>query len=302
MIHTLTKYRREIIFVFLAIGIQCVEAIVGSRFGEDYSNMSNCALIITGVCAVVFWLWTPSKLREPWLGLGLSDSIGKHLGIGLLMAVVYYSFSVILPWCLGILTIETNLHGILSTEALPLGGIRSGFFILFIWFVFGIVNALCGEELAFRGYLFGNLEKKSGFGMAVVWSTVVFVVWHLPSWVILDGRLEKPATLMLDAFWLALGTVALCLVFASTRGLYAVSLYHVIVHIKSHVLLCRIDRLTSENISNFFYVYWVNNAILADVFNLAAMIGLISFGLWLRSRRDIAKDHVFRCDAVNFMK
>lgn len=57
----------------------------------------------------------------------------------------------------------------------------------YIWFNF-IVGSPLVEELFFRGVLFRELDSYWGRWLAILVSSIVFALFHLPQWLFLDGQ------------------------------------------------------------------------------------------------------------------
>ena len=293
------KYSNEIAFIVCATAIEVVVAVIlRAREGDAASwDLANVSLLGTGLCALVAWRRNPRRFREPWLGLRLDDALSRNLGIGLVLVAAYFCLALVLPICLGIIAVRPDPTGMLPYEEM-LGAVRISLFMSVPVACVLFVNALCGEELAFRGYLFGSIERKAGFGTAVICNALLFMAWHVPYFVLVEGGPACPMVLTARLLWLGVGAVAMCFVFAGTRSLYSVAVFHVIVDLKSHLWLRRYDAAVSSDEGRFF-VYDVHKPIAFSVMQLAALtcLLLLSMAIWRRGRRSLA--HTGRVESAS---
>lgn len=156
--------------------------------------------IIYGLSIVVaIWLpWRVKKYkttrddmgltgRPSWLDVGLTPVV--MIGYMLLSGIVISVLSSILP-------IDANQDQVLPVDSSML--MATWQYILA--FVMLVVLAPVGEELLFRGYLYGKLRKKAPIWIAVVMTSLTFGVAHL--WTGGDGPLQW--AVMIDTFVLSL--------------------------------------------------------------------------------------------------
>lgn len=174
--------------------------------------------------ACAFALWTVRDVHgQPLAALGLRASATRNLLVVLVLYVLSFSplEVVYLLWTSGLEQIfglsqsdqqpvelfrETIASGDLGSVLLLLGG--------------GLIVAPVGEEIIFRGFLFGLLRARWGFGPALVVSSAVFAVLH------------PPIFAMCPIFFVG---ALLCYVYERTGSLYSAITYHLVFNAASFV-------------------------------------------------------------------
>jgi uncharacterized protein len=119
--------------------------------------------------AIVYWLGKRKKSPiTSSLGFQLNPFV-KQILIGIGIFAITISF-VIIPL----------LAGVDKTEVLNFKA-RSPM-ILTYYLIKAMIFAGIGEELVWRGYVYGRLKEITGVGMwAVVFSSILFGLWHFPN-------------------------------------------------------------------------------------------------------------------------
>lgn len=148
--------------------------LLGARLGFVLGQVSLGVLF-----AVVTVLWVRMRhgaWREP-LGLGRSPGVRDvGAGIGAGLAIFAVTTLLVAPLLFALLSLVTGepvvapQQEVLPERPLPLHLAITGVAV--------ILAAPVGEELFFRGFLFGSLRGRMGFGGAASISGAVFAVTH----------------------------------------------------------------------------------------------------------------------------
>lgn len=278
----LVKYRKEIAFFACIFALQMILPIYAKLYQtKEPPDSLNIILLVTGALAFLFWFFTPPKLRIPYMALWIRNHFVRDMGMGILLACIYYGIALLLPFLFGVIVIETNPNGM--QHILPqLSSIRTGIIIATVSLGVFFINSLCGEELAFRGFLFGTLEKKTSLRNAVIWNAIMFSAWHIPYFVVFKN--VDILSLILHLIWLGVGCIPVCLLFVTTRNLYTISLYHAIVNLKGQVLLEYGNLPAHEFSYRTFFCYDVTKPYCMVAFQILALLGQILFAAFIYSK------------------
>lgn len=134
---------------------------------EGLAWLLNVAvLFVLPVGSVVLWRHEGRALRD--LGLRLGDSWRRALVLGLLVGCVVPTACIALQWILGWITVQRNVW-IDSPGSLL---VTTAGFMLLVAFV---------EELAYRGFYLQCFCLRARFGAALVLSSLLFSLNHLPA-------------------------------------------------------------------------------------------------------------------------
>ncbi len=200
-------------------------------------NYLSVSIFVMGFAAVVLHKTFHSGR---FLDMGFRWNRNALIGLaaGLLFLVVTVCFNYLLPWGLKWLDFERSEASpglVEGVSPLVTGGIVFvlGTAILFMPCIFG-------EELAFRGYILPKMEEWLGPFKAVVVSSAVFGLWHLPAYfsVYSGGAAEEGwSSVLMMLLAHGISVVPLCILYLTTRELYGVSLYHSAVDVVQYCLV-----------------------------------------------------------------
>jgi hypothetical protein len=129
------------------------------------------ALISIGelIAIPVVWVFGPMRHGAGWRTLGFRGAQARHFlwGCGVLavMFLVNYLFSLILMQ-FGT-SIQPGIETVITGTDFPLWLIAAG-----------VLIGPLSEEILFRGFVFGGLETKYGWGKAALVSSLAFAVLH----------------------------------------------------------------------------------------------------------------------------
>jgi membrane protease YdiL (CAAX protease family) len=121
-------------------------------------------LLLIPIAIILFWR------RVPWSALGLKRFDPSNLAIGCGLLVVVYTIVIInnlIMVALGIITQADVISDLLGEIDSP--------------FLFAFVTAIVApftEELFFRGFLFKGLREKYGWVNALMFSSIIFALFH----------------------------------------------------------------------------------------------------------------------------
>ena len=184
-----------------------------SKISYHVSSLTGGMLLGGGLVASWIWLVVVFKLRQPLATLGFCRASVVNL-----FPVVLFSLFIIAPTLLcGILW--THLLQLLGREPVPQDLVLD--FSRALWWgdtlevslmvLNAVVLAPLWEELIFRGFFFGLLRSRWGTLAALVFSSLVFSVYHLN------------LTAFLPLFFVG---IALGYVYSRTRSIYFSILAH----------------------------------------------------------------------------
>ena len=167
-----------LIALIVLMGTFLSGVLLGTLLGRR-TGAVLAALAFEALLALVTVAWVRAR-QAPWrepLGVGarptfsdLAFGVGAGLGISVVVTTVV---APALFWLLSLITGEPVVPP--QQEVLPAN--PSGFHLA-ITGVSVIVAAPVGEELFFRGFLYGSLRARTGAGVAALVSSAVFAVTH----------------------------------------------------------------------------------------------------------------------------
>ena len=185
------------------------------------------ALIIMGVTAIVLQKWV-HRGRFVDMGFRLNRDALAGLGVGLAYTIVMLALSYGLLLGLNLIEVTANRGSSMLDQGSSLT--PAGLTSLVVSGILMFVLALFTEELAWRGYILPKLENLLGGLKAVIVSSILFGLWHIPVYYSIyaggaeeQGWLAVAKSAMLGS---GLAVVPLCILYLTTRELYGVSLSH----------------------------------------------------------------------------
>jgi membrane protease YdiL (CAAX protease family) len=276
------RYAWEALYCLILIGMQVAIALYGSLCDRQQAmQLLDVAILAGGALAVGFWCLMPSRFRSPALGLAFKPGMTRDLGAGVILACAYYVPSLFLPWLCGQVSFGVNPQG----AQYMLSGLNpgmAGLLVTLAGFCGFFLNKICGEELGFRGFLFGAMCRKAGLAPATVTNATVFAVWHIPFLVAFQECDAAAVTLRL--LWFGVGAVPICLLFAATNNLYAISLYHALVNLKEQILLQRVAT------GNALFAYTVSDPTLLILWQAVGLGCQVLVAVWFLSKEGAGRD------------
>ena len=227
-----------IAYIVIIFVLQAVSVLLTPFWAGIYLSF---AIVGMGLIAIFF-----EKVfhRGKFLDMGFRLNRNALIGVlvGSLFTVIVLGLAFWLPLQLGYVEIHIN-EEFPGSEAFLEG--ESPLAAIGIILAFGVpimmLACLFGEELAFRGYILPKLEQGTGPVRAVVFCSILFALWHLPAYfsIYKGGTAEEggwtSVALMLSAH--GVSVVPLCILYMTTRELYGVSLYHVLVDIFQYCIV-----------------------------------------------------------------
>lgn len=266
-----------IIFIF---ALQSLAVFFSPFAAQIYLSF---AIIAMGLTAILF-----QKLFHRAKFIDMGFRLNRNALIGIVLALLSTAIILLtafwLPLRLGLIDIRINedfpASETFTEGASPLVPIA---IILAVGVPLGLLACLFGEELAFRGYILPKFEERLGGLWAVILSSAVFAVWHLPAYfsIYKGGEAEEggwPAiALMLVGH--GVSVVPICILYMTTRELYGVSLYHTLVNTFQYSIV--MNPAFGETSKLAIYRSEVLNQTAVNVLGYAITIGSIPLMLGL---------------------
>ncbi len=220
-----------ILFLFI---LQIPAIFMSSDMAMVYSSIE---ILLIGVVAIILQKWI-HKDRFVDMGFRVNRNAFIGMGIGLLFTAVTFLYCMGLPCWLGLARIDTNPEALIVDPSVPPYLIMG--IILLAGGGLGMIFCLFGEELAFRGYLLLQFEKRLGLWKAILLNAVIFGLWHLPAYFTIyrGGAAEEgweTVGIMLAAH--GISVIPICILYLTTRELYGVSLYHSLVDVIQYAII-----------------------------------------------------------------
>lgn len=168
-------------------------------FPEPFANVYLRGLVRIGILLVPAYLFL-RKSGTPWLeGWYLRVNWQRGVIVGLVVSALFLSFTYFAQ------SREAELVWQLPVKADT-------------WFNW-IIGSPFAEEAWFRAVLFGELDRKYGLTYALLGSSLMFGLLHLPTWILLDGM---SASLIAQSFGnIVLYGLVFALLFRATGSLWA---------------------------------------------------------------------------------
>ncbi|MBY8983074.1 MAG: CPBP family intramembrane metalloprotease [Candidatus Lokiarchaeota archaeon] len=240
-------------------------------------------IISIGIIAII---WQKKLHKEKIIEMGFK--INKNILIGLFIGLIYFFIQNILiywlPIQLGLAEIEIN----------PILGTNLNLFLLVIQTV--VIHTLImfplglfGEELAWRGYILPKLEQATNTSKAIIFSGILFSLWHLPVFFSLylgGASTQGLIFLMLKLIEITIEVMAYNILYLKTRELYVVSLLHALEDVIVYYVIG--DSALGVRSEKAIYLINTQNEILYQIFILAIYILGTLFMLLLCK---LAKNH-----------
>lgn len=171
---------------------------------EPFANVYLRGLFRIGILLVPAYFFL-RKSGTPWLaGWYLRLNWQRGVLVGLVVAALFLSFSYVAQ------SREAGLVWQLPLKADT-------------WFNW-IIGSPFAEEVWFRAVLFGEINRKYGIFYALLGSSLMFGLLHLPTWIILDGM---SVSLVAQSFGnIVLYGLVFALLFRATGSLWAALVPH----------------------------------------------------------------------------
>lgn len=131
------------------------------------------------------------------------------------------------------------------------------FWLAAVAFIFQLLCVGISEELFFRGYLFGKLDKSIGFLKSAILSSIIFAFFHL-SWYLFPYYpfIDIPGLIYRLAYTGLFGFV-MCFIYKYSRSLIGPILLHGIFNTVGSAISLTGDLTTIESIfSTYTYFQW----------------------------------------------
>lgn len=211
------KKNKTLLLLYFLI---CLVFITLGSLTKD-PNLAQFFVLPVGIGALLFQKFLhKERIRD----LGFRGCSRKKIGESFLLPVILIG-SIFLLDCIFGLVREITLSGMenpfVKVEA-PMR-VRDLILIIAITAFLTFIAALITEELCFRGYLINRLAHLGSY-KALLISSALFSLWHIPSSVILLGSgIGKCAVYGVNLFLLG---ILLGWVFVESRSLLAPSLFH----------------------------------------------------------------------------
>lgn len=220
------------LYIAIIFILQAVSAFLTPFWAQIYLSL---AIVAMGLIAIFFQkVFHRGKFLDMGFRLNRNALIG--VAIGLLYPVIILGLAFWVPMRLGYVNIHINdqfpgSESFIEGESpLPVIAIILAFSVPLM-----LLGCLFGEELTWRGYILPKLEERWGAIWAIVLSSALFGLWHLPAYfsVYKGGTAEEGGWAAIAAMLLGHGVsvVPLCILYLTTRELYGVSLYHALVNV-----------------------------------------------------------------------
>lgn len=144
--------------------IGSVAVLVLSPVLEVATGSELAYIIVLPILIIILWLLTGLSMREVGVRWGTPGSYG----VSLVYPFVVMGMALLVVWMSG----NIRLENFSWNEA------GKDFLLMFAATVIGVIIT---EEGFFRGWLWGSLERlKHGPWIILVWTSVVFALWHIP--------------------------------------------------------------------------------------------------------------------------
>lgn len=215
------------LFVYLLIifALQAVSIVVAPAYAQLYLT---AAIVGMGMIAILFQkVIHKQKFVDMGFRLNRNALIGVGIGLTFTLAILLLHYWIPLKLGFWSLTVNPQLPAGEATFADALIIMAAGGAVMFL-------PVLFGEELAFRGYVLPKMAAAMGSVKAVLLSSAVFALWHLPAYfsVYRGGAAEGGwSAVGIMLFVHGISAIPLCILYLTTRDLYGVSLYHTLADV-----------------------------------------------------------------------
>ncbi len=169
----------------VALAALCTSIIVAVGFAAVGAGVGGTPLLLSAIAMQASFLgfslaWVTIRHRQGPAALGLRSAratrdlaLGAWIGAGLFAGVLF----AILPAIVGLWTVITGgppepiEQPILPVDPAPLHVVLGAAAV--------VIAAPLGEEVFFRGFLFGSLRGRMGFAPAAAISAAIFAIFHI---------------------------------------------------------------------------------------------------------------------------
>jgi membrane protease YdiL (CAAX protease family) len=200
-----TNIWRVVTFLVLTFGLSSIFWIKIVAGGEGIEPWLVPLMVCPGVSAILTKLIFDRNLR----GLGWKPGPAKWLGLAYLLPILYGAVVYGIVWLLGLGGFTTDVVAELVGPGLGMAGAPRGqlvgvftLFLATVVFLKALPGAF-GEELAWRGFLFPELERMTSFTTASLIGGVVWALWHLPLILLSDYNSTAPLGFQVAMFFIS---------------------------------------------------------------------------------------------------
>jgi membrane protease YdiL (CAAX protease family) len=137
----------------------------------SYFTLNLLLYILIVICPIILWLKLKDK-ANPLIYLKIIGNSKKGILIGTIISSIYI-----------ILLFTKNANNGLDSINFNLG---------LLWISVLLVGFL--EEIPFRGFILQKLENKMSFWKANLLTTIIFVSFHIPTWINSNTDIIKAGT------------------------------------------------------------------------------------------------------------
>jgi membrane protease YdiL (CAAX protease family) len=197
---------RIVTFLVLTFGLSSIFYVKIITGGEGIDPWVMPLMLCPGVSAIFTKLIFDRSLK----GLGWKPGPAKWLGLAYLLPILYGAVVYGFTWLIGLGGFTTDVVAETISTGLGMAGASRGQLVaVYMLFLATIVflKALpgtFGEELAWRGFLFPELHRKTSFTSASLIGGLVWALWHLPLILFSDYNSAAPRAFVVVMFFISI--------------------------------------------------------------------------------------------------
>lgn len=200
-----TKIGRIVTFLTLTFGLSTFFYVKIITAGEGIEPWLVPLMLCPALSAILTKLIFDRNLK----GLGWRPGPAKWLGLAYLLPILYGAVVYGIVWLVGLGGFTTDVVSETISTGLGMAGASRGqlvaVYMLFLaTFVFlKALPGAFGEELAWRGFLFPELQRMTSFTTASLIGGVVWALWHLPLILFSDYHSTAPIVFQVVIFFIS---------------------------------------------------------------------------------------------------